>query len=74
MRICQYFKGLIASIKNIQVLVEHSFQNALSGYKDLKHLTWQPEDFFLLESHLQKLSSTFPEKPLSDTVNQPFLH
>ena len=41
----QYYKDLIASIKNNHVLVEQSFHSTFLGHEDLKHHTWQPEDF-----------------------------
>ena len=52
--ILHYWKRLIASIKNNHVLVEQSFQSALSGDKDLKYHTLQPGDFIYWKKHLQK--------------------
>ena len=40
----QYYKGLIASIKNNRVLVEQSFHSVFSG-EDLEHHTLHPGDF-----------------------------
>ena len=42
--ILQYFKDLTASIKNNHALAEQSFHSKLSGYKSLRHHTFQPGD------------------------------
>ena len=52
--ILQYFKGLIASIKNNRVLVEPSFHSVPSGDIDFQHFSFQPEDFVYWKRHHQK--------------------
>lgn len=42
--ILQYSKDLTASIKNNHALAEQSFHSKLSGYKSLRHHTFQPGD------------------------------
>ena len=69
--ILQYYKGLIASIKNNHVLVEQSFHGVPLEDKDNKQCTLQSGDFVFWKRHLQKNSSTSLERFLSGTLNQP---
>lgn len=52
--ICQYCKGLVASIENHPALVGHSFQSALPGDENPTHCTLQPGNLVSWERHLQK--------------------
>lgn len=67
--ILQYYKGLLAPVKNNHILVEQSFYSILLGHKDLKHHSLQPRDFIIGKTSSKKLSSTSLERPLLDTGN-----
>ena len=54
--ILQYYKGLIASIKNNYVLVEQSFHSVLLGDKDLMIHILQPGDLIYWKRHFHKSS------------------